>query len=156
MLSQGMTQAAEWAIAASKIGVLQVLLLLCALSCWAYGTRDPLSRKFLRQLRRSFAALAYDMLASFAHASYKLRRVWRKVTWRVACVLVSCILAFDRAITLIGLNLLAHETWNKSQMRAMRRISRARVERRCQQRITREKQREEELADAVRKAMKKK
>lgn len=156
MLLHAMTQAAEWAVQASRIGVLQVLLLLFALMCWAYGTRDPLSRRFLRQLRRSFASIAYDVLASFAHVSYKLRRTWRKATWHIACMLVSSMLALDRAITLIGLNLLAHETWNRAQKRELRRISRVRVERRCQQKITREKQREEELAEQIRKAMKKK
>lgn len=156
MFNQALTQAANWAIAASRIGVLQVLLLLCALMCWAYGTRDLLSRRFLRQLRRSFAALAYDVLANFAHASYKLRRMWRKTTWHIACALITALLAFDRAVTLIGLNLLAHETWNRAQRRELRRISRVRVERRCQQKITREKQREEELAEKIREAMKKK
>lgn len=78
------------------------------------------------------------------------------MSWRVVCALVTSMLAFDRAITLIGLNLLAHETWNRAQKRELRRISRVRVERRCQQKITREKQREEELAEQIRKAMKKK
>ena len=152
MFSYGMTNVANWAIAASQIGVLQVLMLLFALICWAAGTRDPLSRRFLRSMRRSFAALAYDALVSLAHVSYKLRRGMRRVTWRITCWLVTGILAIDRVVTVIGLNLLAHETWNRSQTREFRRISKARVERRCQRKLAREKLCEEELEELIRKA----
>lgn len=152
MLTQGMENAARWAIAASQIGVLQVILLLFALTCWAAGTKDPLSRRFLRSMRRSFAALAYDALVSLAHVSYKLRRAWRKATWHIACQLVTGILAIDRAVTIIGLNLLAHETWNRAQMRKYQRASKTRVERRCQRKLAREKQCEKELAELICKA----
>lgn len=152
MFTQEMTKIAQWSVAASQIGVLQILMLMFALICWAAGTRDPLSRRFLRQIRRSLAALAYDMLVSLAHVSYKLRRAWRKATWHIACQLVTAVLTFDRAITVIGLNLLAHETWNCAQRRELRRVSKARVERRCQRKLAREKLCEKELEELIRKA----
>ena len=59
---------------------------------------------------------------------------------------------YDGVITSIGLNLLAHETYTNARKRRLRRLRKARMERRCQRKIAREKACAEQLADIIRQA----
>ena len=152
MFNQVMELVGEWCIAASKIGVLQVLLLLASISFWLYGTRDPLSRKFLREMRRSIRATAYCFAHEAAHIAYNVRRLVDAAEWRIADAIVDAWLTIDGVITSIGLNLLAHETHVTARKRQLRRLRKARMERRCQRKIAREKACAEQLADIIRQA----
>lgn len=152
MFDQGMNLVGEWCVAASKIGVLQVILLLASISFWLYGTRDPLSRKFLREVRYSMRAMAYRFAHKTAHIAYNLRRLVDDVEWRMADAIVGAWLTLDGIITSIGLNLLAHETYNNARKRQLRRLRKARMERRCQRKIAREKACAEQLAEIIKQA----
>lgn len=152
MFDQGMNLVGEWCVAASKIGVLQVILLLASISFWLYGTRDPLSRKFLREVRYSMRAMAYRFAHKTAHIAYNVRRLIDAAEWRMADAIVGAWLTLDGIITSIGLNLLAHETYNNARKRQLRRLRKARMERRCQRKIAREKACAEQLADIIRQA----
>ena len=152
MFKEAMTLVGEWCVAASKIGVLQILLLLASITFWVYGTRDPLSRRFLRDVRRSMRAMAYRFTHQTAHIAYNVRRLVDDVEWRVADAIVGAWLSFDGMVTAIGLNLLAHETYNNARKRQLRRLRKARMERRCQRKIAREKACAEQLADIIRQA----
>lgn len=152
MFEQVMNLVGEWCVAASKIGVLQVLLLLTSISFWMYGTQDPLSRKFLREVRRSVRTAAYRFAHEAAHITYNVRRLIDAAEWRMADAIVGAWLTLDGIITSIGLNLLAHETYNNAKKRQLRRLRKARMERRCQRKIAREKACAEQLADIIRQA----
>lgn len=152
MFSRAMTLVGEWCIAASKIGVLQVILFLASIAFWVYGTRDPLSRKFLREMRRSIRATAYCFAHEAAHIAYNVRRLVDAAEWRIADAIVDAWLTIDGVITSIGLNLLAHETYNNARKRQLRRLRKARMERRCQRKIAREKACAEQLAEIIRQA----
>ena len=105
MLDQGMTLVGKWCVAASKIGVLQALLLLASISFWMYGTRDPLSRRFLREVCHSVHIAAYRFAHEAAHITYNVRRLVDAAEWRAADAIVGAWLTFDGVITSIGLNL---------------------------------------------------
>lgn len=152
MFKEAMTLVGEWCVAASKIGVLQVILLLTSIAFWMYGTRDPLSRRFLREVRRSIRATAYCFAHEAAHITYNVRRLVDAAEWRMADAIVGAWLSFDGMVTAIGLNLLAHETYNNARKRQLRRLRKARMERRCQRKIAREKACAEQLADIIRQA----
>lgn len=152
MFNQGMNLVGEWCVAASQIGVLQVILFLVSVSFWIYGTRDPLSRKFLREVRRSVRTAAYRFAHEAAHITYNVRRLIDAAEWRMADAIVGAWLTLDGIITSIGLNLLAHETYNNAKKRQLRRLRKARMERRCQRKIAREKACAEQLADIIRQA----
>lgn len=152
MFNQAMTLVGEWCVAASEIGVLQVILLLASIAFWMYGTRDPLSRRFLREVRRSMRAMAYRLVHEAAHIVYNVRRLVDAAEWRAADAIVGTWLTFDGMITSIGLNLLAHETHITARKRELRRLRKARMERRCQRKIAREKACAEQLADIIRQA----
>ena len=152
MFKEAMTLVGEWCVAASKIGVLQVILLLTSIAFWMYGTQDPLSRRFLREVRRSIRATAYRFAHEAAHIAYNVRRVVDAAEWRMADAIVGAWLSFDDMVTAIGLNLLAHETYNNARKRQLRRLRKARMERRCQRKIAREKACAEQLADIIRQA----
>lgn len=152
MFNQVMSLVGEWCVAASKLGVLQILLFLASISFWLYGTRDPLSRKFLREVRYSMRATAYRFAHKTAHIAYNLRRLVDDVEWRMADAIVGAWLTLDGIITSIGLNLLAHETHITARKRELRRLRKARMERRCQRKIAREKACAEQLADIIRQA----
>lgn len=152
MFNQAMELVYEWCVAASEIGVLQVILLLASIAFWVYGTRDPLSRKFLREMRRSIRAMAYCFAHEAAHIAYNVRRLVDAAEWRMADAIVGAWLSFDGMVTAIGLNLLAHETHVTARKRQLRRLRKARMERRCQRKIAREKACAEQLADIIRQA----
>lgn len=152
MFNQGMNLVGEWCVAASQIGVLQVILFLVSVSFWIYGTRDPLSRKLLREVRRSMRITAHRFAHEAAHITYNVRRLIDAAEWRVADAIVGAWLTLDGIITSIGLNLLAHETYNNAKKRQLRRLRKARMERRCQRKIAREKACAEQLADIIRQA----
>lgn len=152
MFDQGMNLVGEWCVAASKIGVLQVILLLASIAFWVYGTKDPLSRKFMCEVRRSMRAMAYRLVHEAAHIAYNVRRVVDAAEWRAADAIVGAWLAIDGVVTSIGLNLLAHETHITARKRELRRLRKARMERRCQRKIAREKACAEQLADIIRQA----
>lgn len=152
MFDQGMTLVGEWCVAASKIGVLQILLLLTSIAFWVYGTQDPLSRKLLREVRRSMRITAHRCVHEAAHIAYNVRRLVDATEWRIADAIVDAWLTLDGVITSIGLNLLAHETHITARKRQLRRLRKARMERRCQRKIAREKACAEQLADIIRQA----
>lgn len=152
MLNQAMSLVGEWCVAASKIGVLQVLLFLASISFWVYGTRDPLSRRFLREVRQSIRVAVYRFAHEAAHITYNVRRLIDAAEWRMADAIVGAWLTLDGVITSIGLNLLAHETHVTARKRKLRRLRKARMERRCQRKIAREKACAEQLADIIRQA----
>lgn len=152
MFDRVLSLVGEWCIVASKIGVLQVILFLASIAFWVYGTRDPLSRKFLREVRYSMRATAYRFAHKTAHIAYNLRRLVDDVEWRMADAIVGAWLTLDGIITSIGLNLLAHETHITARKRELRRLRKARMERRCQRKIAREKACAEQLADIIRQA----
>lgn len=152
MFGQVMNLVGEWCIAASKIGVLQVILFLTSISFWLYGTRDPLSRKFLREVRHSVHIAAYRFTHKTAHIAYNVRRLVDDVEWRAADAIVGAWLTLDGVITSIGLNLLAHETHITARKRQLRRLRKARMERRCQRKIAREKACAEQLAQIIKQA----
>ena len=152
MFNQAMKLVGEWCVAASKIGVLQVILLLTSIAFWMYGTQDQLSRKFLREVRHSMRATAYRFAHKTAHIAYNVRRLVDDVEWRMADAIVGAWLTLDGIITSIGLNLLAHETYTNARKRQLRRLRKARMERRCQRKIAREKACAEQLADIIRQA----
>ena len=152
MFNQVMELVGEWCIAASKIGVLQVILLLTSIAFWMYGTQDPLSRRFLREVRHSMHITAYRYTHKAAHIAYNVRRVVDAAEWRAADAIVGAWLAIDGVVTSIGLNLLAHETHITARKRELRRLRKARMERRCQRKIAREKACAEQLADIIRQA----
>ena len=151
MLNQGMTLVYEWCVAASKIGVLQILLFLASIAFWVYGTRDPLSRKFLCEVRRSMRTTAYRFAHEAAHIVYNVRRLVDAAEWRMADAIVGAWLTIG-VVTSIGLNLLAHETYTNARKRRLRRLRKARMERRCQRKIAREKACAEQLAEIIRQA----
>lgn len=152
MFNQMMELVGEWCIAASRIGVLQVVLLLTSIAFWVYGTQDPLSRKFLREVRHSVYIAAYRYSHKAAHIAYNVRRMIDAAEWRIADAIVGAWLTLDGVITSIGLNLLAHETYNNARKRQLRRLRKARMERRCQRKIAREKACAEQLADIIQQA----
>ena len=152
MLKEVMELVYEWCVAASKIGVLQILLFLASISFWLYGTRDPLSRKFLCEVRRSMRITAHRCVHEAAHIVYNVRWLVDAAEWRMADAIVGTWLTFDGMITSIGLNLLAHETHITARKRELRRLRKARMERRCQRKIAREKACAEQLADIIRQA----
>ena len=152
MFNQVMDLVGEWCVAASKIGVLQVILLLTSISFWVYGTRDPLSRRFLRDVRRSMRAMAYRYTHKAAHITYNVRRGVDTVEWRIADAIVGAWLTLDGMVTTIGLNLLAHETHITARKRQLRRLRKARMERKCQRKIAREKACAEQLAQIIKQA----
>lgn len=152
MFDRVLSLVGEWCVAASKLGVLQILLFLASISFWLYGTRDPLSRKFLREVRYSMRATAYRFAHKTAHIVYNVRRLVDAAEWRAADAIVGTWLTFDGMITSIGLNLLAHETHITARKRELRRLRKARMERRCQRKIAREKACAEQLADIIRQA----
>lgn len=152
MLDQGMTLVGKWCVAASKIGVLQALLLLASISFWMYGVRDPLSRRFLREVCHSMHIAAYRFAHEAAHITYNVRRLVDAAEWRAADAIVGAWLTIDGAITSIGLNLLAHETHVTARKRKLRRLRKARMERKCQRKIAREKECAEQLAEIIRQA----
>ena len=152
MFDRALTLVYEWCVAASKIGVFQVLLFLASIAFWVYGTRDPLSRKFLREVRRSIRTTAYRFTHQTAHIAYNVRRLVDAAEWRAADAIVDAWLTLDGVITSIGLNLLAHETHVTARKRELRRLRKARMERRCQRKIAREKACAEQLADIIRQA----
>lgn len=152
MFKEAMTLVGEWCVAASKIGVLQVILLLTSIAFWMYGTQDPLSRRFLREVRHSMRITAHRCAHEAAHIAYNVRRVVDAAEWRMADAIVGAWLSFDGMVTAIGLNLLAHETYNNARKRQLRRLRKARMERRCQRKIAREKACAEQLADIIRQA----
>ena len=152
MFNQVMNLVGEWCVAASKIGVLQILLLLTSITFWVYGTRDPLSRRFLREVRHSMRIAAYRFAHEAAHITYNVRRLIDAAEWRMADAVVGAWLTLDGVITSIGLNLLAHETYNNARKRELRRLRKARMERKCQRKIAREKACAEQLADIIRQA----
>lgn len=152
MFNQAMELVYEWCVAASKIGVLQILLFLASIAFWVYGTRDPLSRRFMREVRRSMRAMAYRLVHETAHIVYNVRRLVDAVEWKMADAIVGAWLTLDGVITSIGLNLLVHETYVTARKRKLRRLRKARMERRCQRKIAREKACAEQLADIIRQA----
>lgn len=152
MLNQAMSLVGEWCVAASKIGVLQVLLFLASISFWVYGTRDPLSRRFLREVRQSIRVAVYRFAHEAAHITYNVRRLIDAAEWKIADAIVGMWLAIDGAITSIGLNLLAHETYTNARKRQLRRLRKARMERKCQRKIAREKACAEQLAEIIKQA----
>ena len=152
MFNQVMNLVGEWCVAASKIGVLQILLLLACISFWVYGTQDPLSRRFLREVRHSMHITAYRYTHKAAHIAYNVRRVVDAAEWRAADAIVGAWLAIDGVVTSIGLNLLAHETYNNARKRQLRRLRKARMERKCQRKIAREKACAEQLAEIIKQA----
>lgn len=152
MFDQVMSLVGEWCVAASKIGVLQVILFLTSISFWLYGTRDPLSRKFVREVRRSMHIAAYRYSHKAAHIVYNVRRLIDAAEWRAADAIVGAWLTLDGVVTAIGLNLLVHETHITARKRELRRLRKARMERRCQRKIAREKACAEQLADIIRQA----
>lgn len=152
MFSRAMTLVGEWCVAASEIGVLQVILLLASIAFWMYGTRDPLSRRFLREVCHSMHIAAYRFAHEVAHITYNVRRLVDAAEWRMADAIVGAWLTIDGVITSIGLNLLAHETHVTAKKRKLRRLRKARMERRCQRKIAREKACAEQLAEIIRQA----
>lgn len=152
MFDRALTLVYEWCVAASKIGVFQVLLFLASIAFWVYGTRDPLSRRFLREVRHSMHIAAYRLAHKTTHIAYNVRRLVDDVEWRMADAIVGAWLTLDGIITSIGLNLLAHETYNNAKKRQLRRLRKARMERKCQRKIAREKACAEQLADIIRQA----
>lgn len=152
MFDRALTLVYEWCVAASKIGVFQVLLFLASISFWVYGTRDPLSRRFLREVRQSIRVAVYRFAHEAAHITYNVRRLIDAAEWKIADAIVGMWLAIDGAITSIGLNLLVHETHITARKRELRRLRKARMERRCQRKIAREKACAEQLADIIRQA----
>lgn len=152
MLNQEMKLVGEWCIAASEIGVLQVILLLASIAFWVYGTRDPLSRRFMREVRHSIRITAHRCVHEAAHITYNVRRLVDAAEWRMADAIVGAWLAIDGVVTSIGLNLLAHETYNNARKRQLRRLRKARMERKCQRKIAREKACAEQLAEIIRQA----
>lgn len=152
MFDQGMELVGEWCVVASKIGVLQILLLLTSITFWVYGTKDPLSRRFLRDVRRSMRAMAYRFTHQTAHITYNVRRLVDAAEWRMADAIVGAWLTIDGVVTSIGLNLLAHETYNNARKRQLRRLRKARMERKCQRKIAREKACAEQLAEIIKQA----
>lgn len=152
MFDQGMNLVGEWCVAASEIGVLQVILFLASIAFWVYGTRDPLSRRFLREVRHSMRITAHRCVHEAAHITYNVRRLVDAAEWRMADAIVGAWLAIDGVVTSIGLNLLAHETHITARKRELRRLRKARMERKCQRKIAREKACAEQLADIIRQA----
>ena len=152
MFEQVMNLVGEWCVAASKIGVLQILLFLASIAFWVYGTRDPLSRKFMREVRHSVHIAAYRYSHKAAHIAYNVRRLIDAAEWKIADAIVGMWLAIDGAITSIGLNLLAHETYTNARKRQLRRLRKARMERKCQRKIAREKACAEQLAEIIKQA----
>lgn len=152
MFDQVMELVGEWCVAASKIGVLQILLLLTSIAFWVYGTQDPLSRKLLREVCRSMRITACRYSHKAAHIAYNVRRLIDAAEWRAADAIVGAWLAIDGVVTSIGLNLLAHETYNNARKRQLRRLRKARMERRCQRKIAREKACAEQLAEIIKQA----
>lgn len=152
MFSRAMTLVGEWCVAASEIGVLQAILLLASIAFWMYGTRDPLSRRFLREVCHSMHIAAYRFAHEAAHITYNVRRLVDAAEWRMADAIVGAWLTIDGVITSIGLNLLAHETHITAKKRKLRRLRKARMERRCQRKIAREKACAEQLAEIIRQA----
>ena len=152
MFDRVLSLVGEWCIVASKIGVLQVILFLASIAFWVYGTRDPLSRRFMREVRHSVYIAAYRYSHKAAHIAYNVRRMIDAAEWRAADAIVGTWLTFDGMITSIGLNLLAHETHITARKRELRRLRKARMERKCQRRIAREKACAEQLADIIRQA----
>ena len=152
MLNQEMKLVGEWCIAASEIGVLQVILLLASIAFWVYGTRDPLSRRFMREVRQSIRVAVYRFAHEAAHITYNVRRLVDAAEWRMADAIVGAWLAIDGVVTSIGLNLLAHETHITARKRELRRLRKARMERKCPRKIAREKACAEQLADIIRQA----
>lgn len=152
MFDQGMNLVGEWCIAASRIGVLQVILLLTSIAFWMYGTQDPLSRRFLREVRHSMHITAYRYTHKAAHITYNVRRLVDDVEWRMADAIVGAWLTIDGVVTSIGLNLLAHETYTNARKRQLRRLRKARMERKCQRKIAREKACAEQLAEIIKQA----
>ena len=152
MFDQVMNLVGEWCVAASRIGVLQAILLLASISFWVYGTRDPLSRRFMREVRHSICAMVYRFNHKMAHITYNVRRGVDAVEWKMADAIVGAWLTLDGVITSIGLNLLAHETHVTARKRELRRLRKARMERKCQRKIAREKACAEQLAQIIKQA----
>lgn len=152
MFDQGMTLVGEWCVAASKIGVLQVILLLASIAFWMYGTRDSLSRRFLREVHYSMRISAHRFAHEAAHITYNVRRLVDAAEWRMADAIVGAWLTIDGVVTSIGLNLLAHETYTNARKRQLRRLRKARMERKCQRKIAREKACAEQLAEIIKQA----
>lgn len=152
MFKEVMELVYEWCVAASKIGVLQILLFLASIAFWVYGTKDPLSRKFMCEVRHSMHIAAYRFAHEAAHITYNVRRLVDVAEWRMADAIVGAWLTIDGVITSIGLNLLAHETYTNARKRQLRRLRKARMERRCQRKIAREKACAEQLAEIIRQA----
>ena len=152
MFNRALILVVEWCAAASKIGVFQVLLFLASIAFWVYGTRDPLSRKLLREVRRSMRITAHRCVHEATHIAYNVRRVVDAAEWRAADAIVGAWLAIDGVVTSIGLNLLVHETHITARKRELRRLRKARMERRCQRRIAREKACAEQLAEIIKQA----
>lgn len=147
MLDQVIVSVGDWCIAASKIGVLQIILFLISISFWVYGTRD-LSRK----LSRSIRVTVYRFTHEAAHVAYNVRRRVDAAEWRIANAIVGTWLTLDGVVTVMGLNLLAHKTYNDARKRQLRRLQKARIVRRCQRKIAREKACAEQLEAIIRKA----
>ena len=82
---------------------------------------------------------AYRYTHKAAPHRLQLRRVVDAAEWRAADAIVGAWLAIDGVVTSIGLNLLAHETHITARKRELRRLRKARMERRCQHKIAREK-----------------
>lgn len=152
MLDQVIVSVGDWCIAASKIGVLQIILFLISISFWVYGTRDQFSRKLSRDVRRSVRVTVYRFTHEAAHVAYNVRRRVDAAEWRIANAIVGAWLTLDGVVTVMGLNLLAHKTYNDARKRELRRLQKARIVRRCQRKIAREKACAEQLEAIIRKA----